>query len=105
MHDIEPETELPNDPTEGFANDTGLPRSLIGDPKRQAVRTIQGNIYQAWCSIDAWLRLTGYKVIFLEGAEDFDIITDEKAIAVQVEKNSDTISLGTAKAHQALENF
>jgi hypothetical protein len=80
---------------------------LMGDSRRQAVASIRGTVYQAWCSIDAWLRLASPdQVIFLEGAEDFDVIGCENGdIAVQVKRNEGSISLGNAKAHEALENY
>jgi hypothetical protein len=80
---------------------------LMGDPRRQAVASIRGTVYQAWCSIDAWLRLgSPDQVIFLEGAEDFDVIgCGNGDIAVQVKRNEGSISLGNAKAHEALENY
>ncbi len=80
---------------------------LQGDPKRQAVASIRGTVYQAWCSIDAWLRLsTAEQVIYLEGAEDFDVIGSAGGdIAVQVKRNEGSISLGNAKAYEALENY
>lgn len=91
---------------EAVARITGLPPHLPGNPRRQAVSSIQGTVYQAWWSIDAWLRLTtADEVIYLEGAEDFDVVRSECAITVQVKKNAGSISLGTAKAHDALENF
>lgn len=97
-------TPLPDDETlRGIA---GLPLPLPGDPRRQAIYSIQGTVYQAWWSIDAWLRLTNAdEVIYLEGAEDFDIVKSDSAIAVQVKKHAASISLGNAKAHEALENF
>lgn len=83
-----------------------LPSPLPGEPRRQAVPSIQGTVYQAWCSIDAWLRLKNAdEVIYLEGAEDFDVVRSDSAITVQIKKNAGSISLGTAKAHEALENF
>ena len=95
---------LPNDKT--LSGIAGLPAPLPGDPRRQAIYSIQGTVYQAWWSIDAWLRLTNPdEVIYLEGAEDFDIVKSDSAIAVQVKKHAASISLGTAKAHEALENF
>jgi len=95
---------LPNDET--LSGISGLPAPLPGDPRRQAVYSIQGTVYQAWWSIDAWLRLTNPdEVIYLEGAEDFDIVKSDSTIAVQVKKHAASISLGTAKAHEALENF
>ena len=79
---------------------------LSGDSRRQAVSSIRGTVYQAWCSIDAWLRLNSVdQVIYLEGAEDFDVVNAEGAIAVQVKHNEAPISLGTKKAKEALENF
>jgi len=85
---------------------SGLPSQLPGDPQRQAVDSTAGDIYQAWWSLDAWLRLTNAdEVVYLEGAEDFDFVRKDAAFAVQVKKNSGTISLGTAKARKALENF
>ena len=100
-----PDLSLPsNEKTlQGIA---GLTSPLPGDPRRQAVYSIQGTVYQAWWSIDAWLQLTNpNEVIYLEGAEDFDIVKPGGAIAVQVKKHAASISLGTAKAHEALENF
>lgn len=88
------------------SNITGLPEQLPGDPRRQAVSSITGMVYQAWRSVDAWLQLANVnEVIYLEGAEDFDIVRTDGAIAVQVKRNTGSISLGTAKAHTALENF
>ena len=91
---------------ETLASITGLPTQLPGDPRRQAVSSIHGDVYQAWWSIDAWLRLTDTdEVIYLEGAEDFDIVKSDAATTVQVKHDTGTISLGTAKAREALENF
>ena len=60
---------------ETLANITGLPEQLPGDPRRQAVPSIHGTVYQAWWSIDAWLRLADAdEVIYIEGAEDFDVV-------------------------------
>lgn len=91
---------------EAVANITALPDQLPGDPRRQAIHSTSGTVYQAWWSIDAWLRLNNAdEVIYLEGAEDFDIVKTGNATAVQVKKNTGSISLGTAKAREALENF
>jgi hypothetical protein len=83
------------------------PPPLAGDPRRQAAPSIRGTVYQAWWSIDAWLRLTDDNtVIYLEGAEDFDVVREDGgAIAAQIRNTSQPISLGTQKARQALEAF
>jgi hypothetical protein len=77
---------------------------LAGDPRRQAVPSIRGTVYQAWQSIDAWLRLTDESaVIYLEGAEDFDIVRDTgTAVSAQIRNTSGPISLGSQKAQEAL---
>lgn len=84
-----------------------LSQPLPGDPRRQAVASVHGTVYQAWNSIDAWLQLESKpgEIIYLEGAEDFDIVQEGSAIAVQVKRNTGTISLGTSKAKEALKNF
>ena len=88
------------------ASISGLPGQLHGDPRRQAVDSTAGDVYQAWWSIDAWLRLTNAdEVVYLEGSEDFDIVKKDSATTVQVKRNAGTISLGTGKAQAALENF
>jgi len=59
------------------------PPELQGDAKRQAVASIRGHVYQAWASIEAWLRLTNKdQIIFLEGAEDFDVVSSAGAIPI-----------------------
>lgn len=84
----------------------GVTAELLADTKRQAVPSIRGDVYQAWWSIDAWLRLTSAdEVIYLEGAEDFDVIRETGAVAVQVKHRSDSISLALKKVLDALEAF
>ena len=100
-----PSDSIP-DAEEILANVMGLPEQLSGEPRRQAVPSIAGIVYQAWWSIDAWLRLLDAdEVIYLEGAEDFDIVRSDNATTVQIKRNTGSISLGMAKAHEALENF
>jgi hypothetical protein len=84
----------------------GFPLPITGNPRRQAVLSIRGTVYQAWRSIDAWLRLKDDQTaIYLEGAEDFDIVTEGSAITVQVRNTSQSISLGSKKSITALEEF
>ncbi|MGA4045154.1 hypothetical protein ACI2VF_00790 [Ralstonia nicotianae] len=83
-----------------------MPEELPGDPRRQAVPSIRGTVYQAWCSIDAWLQLSNAdQVIYLEGAEDFDVVSTNGAVTIQVRHTGASISLGVAKAREALEHF
>ncbi|MFH0351403.1 MAG: hypothetical protein ACHBMF_05670, partial [Chromatiales bacterium] len=78
-----------------LASIAGLPAQLPGDPRRQAVSSIHRTVYQAWWSIDAWLRLASAdEVIYLEGAEDFDVVRADGAVTVQVKQHTGSISLG-----------
>lgn len=81
-------------------------RELAGDPARQAVASIRGIVYQIWWSIDAWLRLNSPdEVIFLEGAEDLDLVALEGSTAEQIKNEAESLSLNNQRSHEALENF
>ncbi len=50
--------------------------------------------YQVLQTVSAWLDLRGSEVIYVEGSEDFDIHSNERAEAVQVKTSPQPISLG-----------
>ncbi len=79
--------------------------ALTGDPKRQATAIISGYAYQIWQSVHAWLDLQDEDFLFLEGAEDFEVIEPEKATAIQVKKRTGTISLGTKPVIEAINHY
>ena len=84
----------------------GKHEEIGGDPARQAVASLAGVAFQAWASIDAWLRLGDEELIFLEGAEDFDRVGGKVPDTVtQVRHTAASSSLGNAKALKALEDF
>lgn len=79
---------------------------LAADAARQAVASTTGTLYQLWCSIDAWLRLTSAdEVIFLEGAEDLDHVGNDQATSSQLKHETSGLSLNNQRAHEVLENF
>ena len=82
-----------------------LPRPLLADAKRQAVPSIRGAVYQGLCSIEAWLSIGNDEVVYLEGTEDFDLVSDGESIAVQVKHRVDSLTLASVSALEALENF
>jgi tetratricopeptide (TPR) repeat protein len=84
----------------------GVAKPLSGDKKRQAPHVIAGFVYQAWCSIDAWLALdSSGSTIYLEHAEDYDLVTMQGAVTTQVRHTKKPLSLGNEKARQALVSF
>ena len=61
--------------------------------------------YQVWQTVGAWLDLRGNDVLFVEGAEDFDIVRSGEGEATQVKASADPISLGQKGIQEALNNF
>lgn len=80
--------------------------TLPSDPRRQAVPTLTGYVYQAWISIDMWLELRDETdSIYLECAEDVDVVQIDNAVAVQVKHEQAKVSLGQIAILEVLENF
>jgi hypothetical protein len=81
------------------------PQGLIADRSRQAPDTIRGFVFQLWHSVHAWLELGEGEQLFLEAAEDFDVLSAQGAIANQTKATSAGISLRSAAVLQAIRNF
>lgn len=81
--------------------------SLSADPKRQAIPTLNGFSYQIWQSVLRWLSLREDEVIFLEGAEDIDILGPGHAETVQVKETSESgpVTLRTRDVLDAIAHF
>ncbi len=78
-------------------------RPLPSDPKRQADPLFRGCEFQLWQTVNAWLRLGSDELLFIEGAEDFDVVGPESGTATQV-KNSErplrSFPIGRDSLHQ-----
>ncbi len=61
--------------------------------------------YQVLQTVSAWLDLRGTEVIFVEGSEDFDIHSNDRAEAVQVKTSPQPISLGQKEVLKTLNNL
>lgn len=79
--------------------------ALYGDPRRQAVDSLRGYVYQIWHSVHAWLELADEEILFLEGAEDFDIVDLGKATTVQVKRTTANITLRSSAAIDAITHY
>ena len=66
---------------------------LIADPKHQANDSLRGYRYQILHSVHAWLSLADDEILYLEGAEDFDIVSPETTTVVQVKDAQRNITL------------
>ncbi|GAH89492.1 unnamed protein product, partial [marine sediment metagenome] len=88
-----------------MTNDNKSKSSLKADPSRQAGDSIRGYEYQIWHSVHAWLVLKPDEVLFIEVAEDFDIISPVQATAVQTKDIASSITLNSRDCIKALENY
>src|SRR6266478_7438906 len=60
------------------------PQPLPADSRRQADAMLAACDYQVWQTVGAWLDLRGEDMLFIEGAEDFDIVGADEGRATQV---------------------
>ncbi len=88
-----------------MTDENGVPRPLGGDSKRDATPALCGFDYQVWAAIDTWCQLNASEVIYFEGAEDFDRVSEEGALATQVRRKAAKISLGVGECLDAIEHF
>ena len=78
---------------------------LKADPKRQANDSLRGYLYQILHSVNAWLDLAGNEILYLEGVEDFDKLSDEAAMVVQVKDTQHNITLRSQEVKKAINDY
>jgi hypothetical protein len=80
---------------------------LVGDKRRQATASIRGYVDQAYQSVLAWTRLGSDEVLFLEGAEDFDVHSADGMTATQIKDTagSGTLTVRSSDAVAAINNL
>ncbi len=84
---------------------TDGPITLVGDPERSASDSIRGYTFQIWHSVNAWLELSDDEDLYLEGAEDIDVMGPECATAIQVKDVQKNITLRSQSVLDAIESF
>ena len=80
-------------------------KPLKTNPKRQAHASLKGYLYQIWHSVNAWLDLADDEVLYLEGAEDFDVLSDDSATTVQVKHTGHNITLRSQEVNDAINHY
>ena len=78
---------------------------LAGDPRRQAVAALRGYEYQIWHTVHDWLELKDDALLFVEGAEDFDVVSATSATANQIKDTKANITLRTPAIIEAISHF
>ena len=80
-------------------------KRLTADPKRQATDSLRGYRYQILHSVKAWLDLDEGEILYLEGVEDFDIVSDGTATLVQVKDTQRNITLRSQEVNDAINHY
>ena len=81
------------------------PKPLVGEPARQAHATIGAFDYQLWQTVYAWLRLKPDEFLYVEGAEDFDVVTNGDATATQVKAGKTPLTLNSSDVRKAVRDY
>jgi hypothetical protein len=81
------------------------PLELVADPSRQAMPLFKGIDYQIWQTVLAWMDLGENESLDVEGAEDFDNLSETSATINQVKNLASPISLRSECVCDALRNF
>ncbi len=82
-----------------------IEKGLTGDSRRRANDTVHGFVSQFWHTVHAWLELSPGDLLFVEGAEDFDVISAQAATATQVKATSSKITLRSSDVINTIKNF
>jgi tetratricopeptide (TPR) repeat protein len=85
--------------------DAQRPTRLTNDPSREAVDSLGGYAYQLWQSLFAWLHLSEGERLFLEGAEDIDLLRGSEAVVSQTRIHSRPITLNTKPIRDAIGHY
>jgi len=82
-------------------------RRLLNDPRREAVDSLDGYAFQIWHSLLAWLQLREEELLYLEGAEDVDVLRPGTATAttLQIRRVHGSITLNSPRAVAAINHF
>ena len=82
-----------------------VPMPLAGVSQRQAHKTNAGFNHQHWVSVLAWLRLQDLELLVIEGVEDIDRISTDRAVLTQVKRHAAELKLSTKEAAVAVGNY
>lgn len=102
---LQPPVQTPSDLL--MPNNESHSEPLQSDSQRQAIAPLRGFGYQIWQSVLQWITLRSDQVLFLEGAEDFDLVSDGHAETVQIKDTagSGTVTLNSGSIVEAISHF
>ena len=88
-----------------MANKKRKRKPLKANSQRQAHASLKGYLYQIWHSVHAWLDLADDDILYLEGAEDFDILSEDTTTATQVKHTRRKITLRSPEVIDAINHY
>jgi hypothetical protein len=77
---------------------------LVNEPAREAVDSMRGYSAQVWRSVLVWLDLADLERLYLEGAEDIDLIHATVAETIQVKNFRGNVTLRSKDVVAAIDN-
>lgn len=80
-------------------------RPIEGDPKRQAIAGVAGYNFQFWQTLSAWIRLSDSSTLYVERAEDFQVVESSGPVLTQVKKSKRVITLNSVDAVSAIQHL
>ncbi|MDR8391641.1 ATP-binding protein [Aliifodinibius sp. S!AR15-10] len=78
---------------------------IKGNPKRSAVSSIVGYVYQFWVTLWSWINLSDGEKIYIECGEDFEVEERDGVVSVQVKNKQSNITLNSQDVIDAINNF
>lgn len=72
---------------------------------RQAHDSIRGYVYQIWHTVYRWINLREDQLLFLECAEDIDVVGMDGAQAIQIKDTKENVTLRSDNVIDAINNF
>jgi hypothetical protein len=66
---------------------------------------VRGFVSQFWHTVHAWLDLSPGEILFVEGTEDFDVVSEQSATATQVKAKGNKITLRSSDVIETIKNF
>jgi hypothetical protein len=81
----------------------GIVKPLNADQRREAGPAIRGYVYQIWQTVLHWMALSDNEFLYVERAEDLDIVAPGKAIAIQVARRAAPVTLRSPKVLETIK--
>lgn len=78
---------------------------IKGNPKRSAISSIGGYIYQFWVTLWSWIKLGEDDKLYIECGEDFEIVENSGVKSVQVKNKQSNVTLNSKDVIDSINNF